>query len=47
MQLPNGQLFRWMEKDLFAEGFLCVAKFILDPPGDLFANARAFQIWIV
>lgn len=47
MQLPNGQLFRWMEKDRYAEGFLCVANFILDLPGDLFANAVAFQVGIV
>ncbi len=33
MQLPNGQLFRWMEKDRYAEGFLCVANFILNFPG--------------
>jgi len=47
MQLPNVQLFRWMEKNLFAKGFLCVANFILDLPGDRFANALAFQIGIV
>jgi len=28
MQLPNRQLFRWMEKDRSAEGFPCVANFI-------------------
>lgn len=46
-QLPNGQLFRCMEKDRYAEGFLCVANSILNFPVDLFANARAFQIGIV
>jgi hypothetical protein len=47
MQLPNGRLFRWMEKDLFAQGIQSVANFILDLPGDLFANALAFQVGMV
>jgi len=47
MQLPNDPLFRRMEKDPFAEGVLCVANFILDLPGDRFANALAFQVGIV
>jgi hypothetical protein len=47
MQLPNGQLFRWMEKDRYAEGFLCVANFILNLPGDLFANTLTLQVGIV
>jgi hypothetical protein len=47
MQLPNGKLFRRIKKDLFAEGFLCLANFVLELPGDLFVNARAFQIGIV
>jgi hypothetical protein len=36
-----------MEWNLFAEGFLCLASFILDPPGDRFATALALQIGIV
>jgi hypothetical protein len=45
--LPNNFPSRWMEKDLFAEGFLHVADFILNLPGYPFGQAFAFQVGIV
>jgi hypothetical protein len=45
--LPSSELSCWVEKNLFADGFLRVADFILNLPNYLFGNTLAFQVGIV